>query len=84
MRHGRRQPYTVIGIRRLPCVRCGGKAEFQWQACSDGNIWRPLCVRCDIAVNRLVLKFMRDPDAKAKGAAYAKAKRAGWKPKRWR
>lgn len=61
---GRRQPYTATGIKRMPCARCGKPATFQWQICSDGNLWRPVCVSCDIALNATVLKFMGDREAK--------------------
>ena len=73
-RSGRREPYTEIGIRRLACARCGEPARFQWNACADGNLWRPMCTRCDVAINLLVLRFMRDPDAAKKAAAYKLAK----------
>jgi hypothetical protein len=70
-RHGRKEPYTEAGVRRLPCVRCGAASRFQWNACADGNVWRPLCGACDVALNRLVLGFMKDPDADTKADAYA-------------
>jgi len=54
----RKTPYTQTGIRRLKCFRCGAKAEHQWQICSDGNQFRPVCLKCDIKLNRLVLEFM--------------------------
>lgn len=57
----RKQPYTEIGIGRLKCIRCGDPADFQWQICSDGNNYRPICLECDIKLNRVVLKFMRHP-----------------------
>lgn len=69
-RHGRRQPYTAIGIERLPCFRCGAPAFHQWQICADGRLFRPLCLACDIALNRLVLEWMGDPAAKEKADAY--------------
>lgn len=70
-RHGRRAPYTTLGIRRLPCFRCGGKpAVYQWQACSDGRLYRPLCAACDVALNEMVLRWMGDPDAESKIARY--------------
>ena len=55
----RKKPYTAIGIKRIPCFRCGGKSKYQWQICSDGNQFRALCEKCDIAMNALVLKFMK-------------------------
>ena len=71
-RHGRREPYTTAGIRRLPCFRCGQPAEHQWSACSDGNLWRPVCLACDVALNRLVLEWMgfSPAEVEAKIAAY--------------
>ena len=69
---GRCKPYTQVGIRRLPCFRCNRPAEYQWQICADGNVWRPLCVRCDIAMNDCVLRFMRDPDREEKMREYRK------------
>lgn len=69
-RHGRRQPYTVIGVKRLPCYRCGSRAGHQWQICADRNLYRPICIACDVALNRLVLGFMGDPDIETKMAYY--------------
>lgn len=71
VRHGRRQPYTATGVKRLPCVRgCGRKAHASWQACADGGIYRPLCLECDIEINEMVLRWMRDPEWESKMAAY--------------
>jgi len=69
-RHGRKKPYTYIGIRRVGCVRCGNKATNQWQICADNSLYRPVCTACDIAINKLVLKFMRDPEWKEKIRVY--------------
>lgn len=66
----RKKPYTEIGIRRLKCFRCQNKAHFQWNICSDGNIFRPICVHCDIKLNTMVLKFMKFPDWKEKAETY--------------
>ena len=60
----RRIPYSEIGIKRVPCFRCGVKPSVhQWQVCADGNVFRPLCQECDIALNRLVLEWMKFPNA---------------------
>lgn len=67
---GRKKFYTTRGIRRLKCVRCGNTAEHTWQICADGNLHRPLCLECDVALNALVLAWVGDPDAAAKMAAY--------------
>ena len=69
-RHGRRKPYTQAGIERLPCVRCGAPAHASWQACADNRLHRPICLRCDIALNELVLQWMGDPDWRAKMKVY--------------
>lgn len=74
-RHGRREPYTETGVRRLPCFRCGDPAEYQWQICSDSNLYRPLCAVCDVALNALVLAFVRHPDGAALIQQYADRKR---------
>lgn len=71
-RHGRSMPYTSLGIKRLPCTRCGAKANSQWQVCADARLYRPLCTSCDVDLNRMVLFWMNDPDAEAKAIAYAK------------
>lgn len=66
----RKKPYTVIGIRRLKCFRCGKQAKYQWQICSDGNVYRPICEDCDIALNELVLSFMGFEDKEEKMVRY--------------
>ena len=61
---GRRKPYTAIGIGRVPCARCGVRPSVhQWSVCANGNRWLGVCTRCDIALNRLALKFFRFPQA---------------------
>ena len=66
----RKTPYTAIGVRRLKCFRCGAPAEHQWQICSDANVYRPICVDCDVALNELVLRFMRFRKWRSMIAAY--------------
>jgi len=68
----RKKPYTQIGIRRLRCFRCGGKTQEQWQICADGNIYRPICLKCGIELNEMVLKWMGFPDWKEKFEKYKK------------
>lgn len=67
----RRKPYTEIGIRRMRCFRCGERARFQWSICADGNVQRPVCTDCDVALNAMVLRWAGDPQAEDKIAAYA-------------
>lgn len=66
----RTEPYTARGILRVPCVRCSKPALHQWQVCADRRYFRALCLDCDIALNRLVLEWANDPDAKAKCDRY--------------
>lgn len=75
-RHGRSKPYTEVGIRRLPCCRCGEPAEFQWQVCADGSLYRPICKECDIELNNIVLMFMRDPERHEKIKEYERKRNA--------
>ena len=67
----RNKPYTKVGVSRLPCIRCGEKAVYQWQICSDGNNYRPICVKCDVALNRMILRWMKHPEAKRLADEYA-------------
>jgi hypothetical protein len=69
--HGRKRPYTEIGISRLPCVRCGAKSRFQWQICSDDRLYRPVCTNCDLELNRMVLEWAGFPDWEEKYRRYA-------------
>ena len=64
--HGRSKPYTQIGIERLPCFRCGSPSYHQWQICADNNLFRPVCDKCDIELNKLVLEWMGFDDAQEK------------------
>ena len=66
----RKEPYTMIGIKRKKCFRCGDQAKYQWQICSDGNTWRPVCAKCDVELNETVLKFMGFPDWEEKIRKY--------------
>lgn len=78
MTRPRMKPYTTKGIRRVPCARCGAPSVHQWQFCSDGGQFRGICQECDLALNRLILKWIGFPnwqemakryEAKARGAA---------------
>jgi hypothetical protein len=66
----RKIPYTERGIKKQKCHRCGKPASQQWQLCSDGNIWRPICQVCDVLINELVLRYMGDKDWHNKIIAY--------------
>ena len=67
---GRKTPYTLKGIKRIKCFRCGKPASQQWQICSDDNIYRGICTECDVALNEVVLKFMGFGDWEEKMKAY--------------
>ncbi len=53
----RRKPYTVKGLSRVPCFKCGTPSTQQWQICSLGNEYKGVCTECDLELNKLVLKF---------------------------
>lgn len=65
------KPLTNAQVRNSWCFRCQRrKGEFQWSACADNNKWRPLCMMCDHALNRMILRWMRDPNWRAKCERY--------------
>lgn len=66
----RAKPYSASGIRRIPCARCGQPSHQQWQICADGNRYRGICVGCDVALNDLVLRFVKDPERQTKMRKY--------------
>lgn len=70
VRRGR--PYTESQLYKLPCHCCGAPARFQWNACADGNIWRPLCPGCDVRINIAVLRVLDPVRWKSKVRAYCK------------
>lgn len=59
-----------------PCVRCGKLGRESFSICADGNVPRPVCTVCDVALNALVLDFMHLPDAAKNIIAYI-ARKAG-------
>lgn len=67
---GRIRPYTVAQIEKKVCVRCGRKGEHQWQICADNRYYRVMCIKCDIKLNEMVLKWARDPNWKEKIKKY--------------
>ena len=70
-RPGRVTPYLEEAIAAAPCARCGGKpSRFQWTICADGNIQRPICLPCDLALQELVLRFMGFSNWKRKMKTY--------------
>jgi hypothetical protein len=68
----RKTPYTEIWIKRLKRYRCWSPAQQQRQICSDSNIYRPICNKCDYELNVLVLDFMGFKDKKNKLKKYKK------------
>lgn len=71
----RKKPYTEAGVKRLGCVRCGKPAQYQWQICSDGNNYMPICLECDIELYRAVLEFFGHPEKDRLMVEYEKSKR---------
>ena len=52
----RKKPYTEIGIRRIPCKRCGNPSNYQWQICANKNYYLGVCNNCDTELNDLGAK----------------------------
>lgn len=67
----RLKPYTPKQLEKEKCFRCGAPAEYQWSACADQNVWRPLCRQCDFDLNVMVIKWMGFKDWKRKLKDYA-------------
>lgn len=65
----RAKPYTAIGIKRVPCLRCGAPSAHQWNICALPG-YHGICIECDAALNAVVLAFMGVPDADAIAAGY--------------
>jgi hypothetical protein len=74
-RVGRRKPYTAVGIRRLKCQRCKAPALATWDCCANNNLYVPLCLGCDIELNRLVMDFFKIPGRRALLRKYEREKR---------
>ncbi len=72
---GRKKPYTEIGIRRLKCRRCGKKCVAQWSACANNMQYIPMCLDCDIEINRMVLEYFNIPNRKLLMKEYIVRKR---------
>jgi len=66
----RTTPYTKIGIKRVPCIKCGKPSQQQWQICADNRVYRGVCTPCDVELNLLVLKWAGFKDWKIKINAY--------------
>lgn len=68
----RHRPYTANGIRRVRCSvgDCPHPAYATWQLCADGRTFRGICIVHDVALNRMVLEWVQDPEIEAKMAKY--------------
>jgi len=70
------EPYTAIGIKRVPCVRCGKPSHASWNICADNvgkrQQYRGLCVGCDIGLNKAAMRFVFGKTRDADLAAYSK------------
>jgi len=71
---GRKKPYTELGIKRVPCLRCGKPSTQQWQICSLNNKYFGVCSECDIKLNALVLDFFQVPRKRNIIESYIKTK----------
>jgi len=53
----RSKQYSKEGIKRVPCAGCGQPSTQQWQICSLNKMHLGICEKCDVDLNRVVLKF---------------------------
>ncbi len=70
MTERRGKPYPDSKLYKLDCYVCGEKAKFQWNACADGNVWRPLCAKHDVLINKAVLQVLYPKDWEVKLKEY--------------
>lgn len=68
----RTKSYSLRELYKQKCFCCGKPARFQWNACADGNIWRPLCPECDVRINISVLQVLYPRGWKGRVRAYCK------------
>lgn len=68
----RRRPYPDSKLYKMTCHCCDQPARFQWNACADGNIWRPLCPSCDVKINIEVMKVLDPTNWRKRIRAYCK------------
>lgn len=69
---------TAAQLRKMKCCRCEKQAEYQWSACADNNVWRPLCAQCDFDLNVLVMQWYGFRGWVGKARAYAKLLNLKW------
>ena len=62
------KPYTLEELEQLKCF-CGEQATQQWFLCANDS-WKPICTKCDIMLNGIVLDFMGDPNTVEKMKKY--------------
>ncbi|PWJ88362.1 hypothetical protein C8D77_11184 [Mesorhizobium loti] len=72
----RTQPYSAIGIRRVPCARCGARpSHASWNICADKiggrKQFRALCKECDIGMNEIAMRFVFGATREGDLSAYA-------------
>jgi NAD-dependent SIR2 family protein deacetylase len=54
------------------CARCGRKAKYEWSICADGNKPRPICAKCDVELNTMVMRWAFGASREADIKAYRK------------
>lgn len=77
--HGRREPYSDAGVRRLACgfAGCEARAHASWSICANGNRHVPVCLEHDLALNRAALALAGFDNADELLAAYEEKLRHG-------
>ena len=53
------EPIPLDQLWDIPCVHCGANSQCQWVVCANGPDFIPMCIDCDIALNHLILSFLK-------------------------
>jgi hypothetical protein len=70
----RHEPYTAIGIKRVPCAMCGGPSYASWNICADNiggkPVYRGLCAEHDVGMNEVAMRYVFGTSREADLDAY--------------
>lgn len=71
---GSRTHYTQAAIVHVPCLRCGQPSRQEFSIYALDTLHYGVCDRCDVGINRAVLRYVQYPSWRAIIRAYARAK----------
>lgn len=59
---GRKKPRSAAEMAKQKCVGCRKPAVHQWSCCANDNLWMPVCLDCDFALNEVALAVLKIPN----------------------